>query len=149
MPSLYILSFWNMIKLIICAFTQLRSLHFWANSTAWVSRSLFCWRQKSKNTFNFLGYCLLVPSDCKAYAKFYNGFSNGVSNFNTYFIYESILCTIFSTGPEGFEPSTNCSAGSHSIQTELWAQTFLIEFLIWTRVEPISIYINIHGNIWN
>lgn len=24
-------------------------------------------------------------------------------------------------GPEGFEPSTNCSAGSHSIQTELWA----------------------------
>jgi hypothetical protein len=23
------------------------------------------------------------------------------------------------TGPEGFEPSTNCSAGSHSIQAEL------------------------------
>jgi hypothetical protein len=23
-------------------------------------------------------------------------------------------------GPEGFEPSTNCSAGSHSIQAELW-----------------------------
>jgi hypothetical protein len=27
----------------------------------------------------------------------------------------------FQAGPEGFEPSTNCSAGSHSIQTELWA----------------------------
>ena len=38
--------------------------------------------------------------------------------------------TNIGTGPEGFEPSTNCSAGSHSIQTELWAQTFLIEFLI-------------------
>jgi hypothetical protein len=25
-------------------------------------------------------------------------------------------------GPEGLEPSTNCSAGSHSIQAELWAQ---------------------------
>jgi hypothetical protein len=24
------------------------------------------------------------------------------------------------TGPEGLEPSTYCSAGSHSIQTELW-----------------------------
>ena len=36
----------------------------------------------------------------------------------------------YSTGPEGLEPSTSCSAGSHSIQTELWAQTFLTEFLI-------------------
>lgn len=27
-----------------------------------------------------------------------------------------------STGPEGLEPSTNCSAGSHSIQAELWAR---------------------------
>ena len=26
------------------------------------------------------------------------------------------------TGPEGLEPSTSCSAGSHSIQAELWAQ---------------------------
>lgn len=25
-------------------------------------------------------------------------------------------------GPEGLEPSTNCSAGSHSVQAELWAQ---------------------------
>jgi hypothetical protein len=36
----------------------------------------------------------------------------------------------FHAGPEGLEPSTSCSAGSHSIQTELWAQTFLTEFLI-------------------
>jgi hypothetical protein len=28
----------------------------------------------------------------------------------------------FLAGPEGLEPSTNCSAGSHSIQAELWAQ---------------------------
>lgn len=25
-------------------------------------------------------------------------------------------------GPEGLEPSTNCFAGSHSVQAELWAQ---------------------------
>ena len=43
---------------------------------------------------------------------------------------EVLINTHYRTGPEGFEPSTNCSAGSHSIQTELWAQTFLIEFLI-------------------
>lgn len=30
------------------------------------------------------------------------------------------------SGPEGFEPSTNYSAGSHSIQTELWVQIVLI-----------------------
>jgi hypothetical protein len=30
------------------------------------------------------------------------------------------LCTVSGTGPEGLEPSTYCSAGSHSIQTELW-----------------------------
>ena len=35
-----------------------------------------------------------------------------------------LINTHYRTGPEGFEPSTNCSAGSHSIQTELWAQTF-------------------------
>jgi hypothetical protein len=29
---------------------------------------------------------------------------------------------LFLAGPEGLEPSTNCSAGSHSIQAELWAQ---------------------------
>ena len=32
---------------------------------------------------------------------------------------------IFNAGPEGLEPSTNCSAGSHSIQAELWARSFL------------------------
>ena len=31
---------------------------------------------------------------------------------------------LFLAGPEGLEPSTNCSAGSHSIQAELWAQHF-------------------------
>ena len=30
----------------------------------------------------------------------------------------------FHVGPEGFEPSTNCSAGSHSIQAELWTQHY-------------------------
>ena len=31
----------------------------------------------------------------------------------------SLAMTNFNMGPEGFEPSTNCSAGSHSIQAEL------------------------------
>ena len=31
-----------------------------------------------------------------------------------------LINTRYRSGPEGFEPSTNCSAGSHSIQTELW-----------------------------
>jgi hypothetical protein len=38
------------------------------------------------------------------------------------------------TGPEGFEPSTNCSAGSHSIQTELWA-------LIFGRLFSINLFV--------
>ena len=31
------------------------------------------------------------------------------------------------SGSEGLEPSTNCSAGSHSIQAELWALCIIIE----------------------
>ena len=30
----------------------------------------------------------------------------------------------FCTGPEGLEPSTSCSAGSHSIQAELWTPCY-------------------------
>ena len=38
-----------------------------------------------------------------------------------YYEEEVLINTHYRSGPEGFEPSTNCSAGSHSIQTELWA----------------------------
>jgi hypothetical protein len=42
--------------------------------------------------------------------------------FATVYYEEGVLInTRYRSGPGGFEPSTNCSAGSHSIQTELWA----------------------------
>ena len=36
------------------------------------------------------------------------------------------MIKISDAGPEGFEPSTNCSACSHSIQTELWTRIITI-----------------------
>jgi hypothetical protein len=43
----------------------------------------------------------------------------------TFLIAEPIKSTDIGTDPEGFEPSTNCSAGSHSIQAELWIHAIL------------------------
>jgi hypothetical protein len=37
----------------------------------------------------------------------------------------------FCTGPEGLEPSTSCSAGSHSIQAELWTPRATDNFSIY------------------
>jgi hypothetical protein len=64
-----------------------------------------------------------------------------------------VFCCV--TGPEGLEPSTNCSAGSHSIQAELWAQYLFLYNNYDTddyyydddgrnsrAVFPVSIYLN-------
>jgi hypothetical protein len=43
----------------------------------------------------------------------------------TIFCQNPLKSIYIGAGPEGLEPSTNCSAGSHSIQAELWARSFL------------------------
>ena len=83
-----------------------------------------------KNLSSLCGYCLLDSFAFNAIENFHKVSILQVEIPTQIVIHLRYKSTNIGTGPEGFEPSTNCSAGSHSIQTELWAQTFLIEFLI-------------------
>ncbi len=42
------------------------------------------------------------------------------------------------TGPGGLEPSTDCSAGSHSIQAELWTQSKRIFLTLYELADYIE-----------
>jgi hypothetical protein len=91
---------------------------------------------KSKNFRTLVWYLSLVIGVLIALRNNVHGSNSDIWVISDFSILSHLiaqnppLSTYIGTGPEGFEPSTNCSAGSHSIQTELWAQTFLIEFLI-------------------
>ena len=73
----------------------------------------------------------------------------GSGRSNLLSIYPRWPIILEKAGPEGLEPSTNCSAGSHSIQAELWAQHLFLTTTLPTTTTtavtatfPSSIYLN-------
>ena len=76
------------------------------------------WRNNLQRLYRYCGYSVIDSSTCIMNGKFWVIEGRYLPSLFLVHWRENIE---IHTGPEGFEPSTNCSAGSHSIQTELWA----------------------------